>query len=275
VIIEAPGSSLACLSYQRRCNLRRDAETRERPLWVARCRSASGERRCQAEHRRRGVNYLNNRYHDPLLGSFLSVDPLVRQTMEPYIYGSANPTTLSDPNGLCTDPGCWDFLGVVLRELTGQAEPGTTEERQEEYNALMASSMEQRMELLGPASWSSRDQLYYQQLTFGPTYELPDAGSLLGEVWAHRRGLLQIATVGAGAVCIATTAGACFPVAVGLGGANLAQSVQDNAGSCRQQVVVDAALSFGPIGVGKAVAGVAEGAEQIVEGMGMVWSSGL
>ena len=53
----------------------------------------------------RGSLFLNNRYHDPALGSFLSVDPLVTTTGEPYIYASANPVTLSDPSGLCSaDP---------------------------------------------------------------------------------------------------------------------------------------------------------------------------
>ena len=53
---------------------------------------------------RTGLVYLNNRYHDPTLGVFISVDPLVSQTGEPYIYASGNPTTLSDPSGL--EPGC-------------------------------------------------------------------------------------------------------------------------------------------------------------------------
>ena len=47
--------------------------------------------------------YLNNRYYDPQLGVFLSVDPLVATTGDPYLYGNGNPTTLSDPTGL--DPG--------------------------------------------------------------------------------------------------------------------------------------------------------------------------
>jgi RHS repeat-associated protein len=44
--------------------------------------------------------YLNARYHDPSLGTFISVDPLVTATGEPYTYGSGSPTTLSDPSGL-------------------------------------------------------------------------------------------------------------------------------------------------------------------------------
>lgn len=45
--------------------------------------------------------FLNNRYQDPTTGVFISVDPLVAKTGEPYLYGSGNPTTLSDPEALC------------------------------------------------------------------------------------------------------------------------------------------------------------------------------
>ena len=45
--------------------------------------------------------YLNNRYHDPVLGQFISVDPLVVQTGEAYVYGGGNPVVYSDPSGLC------------------------------------------------------------------------------------------------------------------------------------------------------------------------------
>jgi RHS repeat-associated protein len=48
-----------------------------------------------------GLDYLNNRYHDPALGRFVSVDPLVAVTLDAYGYGNNNPTTKSDPRGLC------------------------------------------------------------------------------------------------------------------------------------------------------------------------------
>jgi hypothetical protein len=47
--------------------------------------------------------FLNNRYYDPTVGVFISVDPLVSKTGTPYLYANGNPTTLSDPSGL--DPG--------------------------------------------------------------------------------------------------------------------------------------------------------------------------
>ena len=59
--------------------------------------------------------FLNNRHYDPSTGVFVSVDPLVTMTGEPYIYGSANPITISDPSGLC---GC-EFFG----DLSDYAQP--------------------------------------------------------------------------------------------------------------------------------------------------------
>ena len=65
-----------------------------------------------------GSDCLNNRYHDPLTSQFISVDPLVASTGEPYIYAGGNPATYSDPDGLCpiSGPGsaeaCWAFAAV-------------------------------------------------------------------------------------------------------------------------------------------------------------------
>jgi len=51
-----------------------------------------------------GLTYLNNRYHDPQLAAFTSIDPLVGKAGTPYLYANGNPVTLSDPSGL--EPGC-------------------------------------------------------------------------------------------------------------------------------------------------------------------------
>ena len=40
------------------------------------------------------------RYYDPATGQFLSVDPLVASTQQPYAYASDNPGNESDPTGL-------------------------------------------------------------------------------------------------------------------------------------------------------------------------------
>jgi RHS repeat-associated protein len=47
-----------------------------------------------------GLTHLEHRDYDPTTGVFITVDPLVASTGDPYSYAAGNPTTLSDPNGL-------------------------------------------------------------------------------------------------------------------------------------------------------------------------------
>jgi RHS repeat-associated protein len=48
-----------------------------------------------------GLLYLVNRYYDPASGQFLSVDPAVSETGQPYQYANDDPTTVTDPSGMC------------------------------------------------------------------------------------------------------------------------------------------------------------------------------
>jgi RHS repeat-associated protein len=69
-----------------------------------------------------GLYYLRARYYDPATGQFLSRDPLVDLTKQPYQYGRDNPLTFTDPTGLdayyednedqasSSSPGCARYL---------------------------------------------------------------------------------------------------------------------------------------------------------------------
>jgi RHS repeat-associated protein len=46
-----------------------------------------------------GMVYLINRYYDPQTGQFISVDPDLAQTLQPYAYADGNPVTETDPTG--------------------------------------------------------------------------------------------------------------------------------------------------------------------------------
>jgi RHS repeat-associated protein len=61
-----------------------------------------------------GLVYLHARYYDPSTGQFLTVDPLVQQTQQPYRYANANPLNETDPSGLLTVGGCWTTSGTAL-----------------------------------------------------------------------------------------------------------------------------------------------------------------
>lgn len=78
------------------------AGRRSRPGRMARCRRSTVAATTTWSPDRVGCSvFLNNRYQDPTLGTFLSVDPLVSTTGDPYLYANGNPSTFSDPSGLC------------------------------------------------------------------------------------------------------------------------------------------------------------------------------
>jgi RHS repeat-associated protein len=55
-----------------------------------------------------GLQYLNARYYDPVIGRFTAVDPVVADadSLDRYGYAAGSPVTLSDPTGLCIPEVC-------------------------------------------------------------------------------------------------------------------------------------------------------------------------
>jgi RHS repeat-associated protein len=47
-----------------------------------------------------GLIYLLNRYYDPSIGQFISLDPAISQTLAPYGYADGNPVSNTDSDGL-------------------------------------------------------------------------------------------------------------------------------------------------------------------------------
>jgi RHS repeat-associated protein len=83
----------------------------------------------QVEDGTTGLSYLNNRYLDPTLGRFVSVDPIVDVTRDAYGYGNNNPITRSDPTGLCApDDGGGARQRCIDKEIAvprGSGGPGS------------------------------------------------------------------------------------------------------------------------------------------------------
>ncbi len=65
-----------------------------------------------------GLYYLINRYYDPATGQFLSADPLVNFTGQPYEYAQNDPVNSMDPLGLITVTDCYAAGGFVAH-VTG------------------------------------------------------------------------------------------------------------------------------------------------------------
>ena len=68
-----------------------------------------------------GLTYMQQRYYDPLLGRFLSVDPVgafegPRENFNRFWYAAGNPYRYKDPDGRCIfpgHPGCGRTLEVI------------------------------------------------------------------------------------------------------------------------------------------------------------------
>jgi RHS repeat-associated protein len=71
-----------------------------------------------------GIIYLIGRYYDPATGQFLSVDPKLNQSNEPYEYADGDPVSLTDPDGTIwrywISAGEAEAWGAAL-EATGKA----------------------------------------------------------------------------------------------------------------------------------------------------------
>jgi RHS repeat-associated protein len=71
-----------------------------------------------------GLVYLGNRVYDPATAQFLSVDPAVALTREPYAYGGDNPVNRRDPDGLSAEglegvPCYFPFCGPPAPAVEG------------------------------------------------------------------------------------------------------------------------------------------------------------
>jgi RHS repeat-associated protein len=66
------------------------------------------------QHDETGLIYLRYRYYDPTVGQFISVDPMVAMTLDPYGYANGNPLQIVDPLGLFG----WRDVGTVLGYVT-------------------------------------------------------------------------------------------------------------------------------------------------------------
>jgi len=60
-----------------------------------------------------GLDYLVNRYYEPTTGGFITVDPALAKSDQPYSYANSNPANKTDPSGLFP----WDDIISVIPGL--------------------------------------------------------------------------------------------------------------------------------------------------------------
>jgi RHS repeat-associated protein len=74
-----------------------------------------------------GLIYLINRYYAPATAQFISVDPLLAQTLVPYAYADGDPVNATDPSGESLPPagGSHDPCGVSQSSCNPSSNPGS------------------------------------------------------------------------------------------------------------------------------------------------------
>ena len=65
-----------------------------------------------------GLYYLRARYYDPSTGQFITRDPALAVTDQPYAYVESNPLNFSDPSGRCIEDLCIVEGIVVIAVVT-------------------------------------------------------------------------------------------------------------------------------------------------------------
>lgn len=68
--------------------------------------------------------YLRNRWYDPAVGSFLSVDPLLEMTSQAFAYANGNPLLYTDPLGLSPIGDWWGGMSTADKFSTVAAGVG-------------------------------------------------------------------------------------------------------------------------------------------------------
>src|SRR5690554_1745261 len=84
--------------------------------------------------------YYGARYYDPRISIFVSLDPLVEQTFEPYSYVGNNPIMFTDPTGMSAE-------GIIINYSNGQSQEYNYEENRD-YDAIKDDFLKSSLQAL-------------------------------------------------------------------------------------------------------------------------------
>ena len=73
-----------------------------------------------------GLNYMQARYYDPLIGRFLSIDPVGFSPDMPFMFGrytyvGNDPVNFTDPTGRCRSDACRDARSQAIGQIVDEA----------------------------------------------------------------------------------------------------------------------------------------------------------
>lgn len=107
-LMDASGTTAATYTYDAYGNMKSSTGSVSNPFQYA----------GQYTDSESGLQYLRSRYYDPNTQQFLTVDPLVGATGQPYAYGAGSPVNSVDPTGQWT---ILDDLSAITLAAAGGA----------------------------------------------------------------------------------------------------------------------------------------------------------
>jgi RHS repeat-associated protein len=129
-----------------------------------------------------GLYYLNARYYDPTTNQFLSIDPLLAMTQQPYGYANENPTNGSDPSG----DGFWDDVQNFAAGFGNTVTLGLTTS----LSSAIAGALGRQLTVNTCSGWYTAGEIAgYAALTVTPA---GDAGEGLEALEAANEGIYVI-----------------------------------------------------------------------------------
>ena len=197
-----------------------------------------------------GRVFLNNRYHDPTLGTFISVDPLVTITGQAFIYGAANPVTFSDPDGL--EPRCFDSVNASCRYVNHEGKTIATRTTTRDPSTDRTTSTVTHFnvtgqEVLQKVQYRGHGGGDYQEVTVGA-----DAGSKapianLTSEQGGNRGTVAVIQIGLSLAAFTPCGAACATGAALIASYQAYDTCQSGSGAQCGVAVTAAALSWAPV----------------------------
>jgi RHS repeat-associated protein len=107
-----------------------------------------------------GLYYMRARWYDPATGQFLSVDPALAETGQPYAYAGDDPVNEADPSGLATLPyycSWWEIQCLITP-----------------FRFTSEAQYQQWIQTTFPGQWRPYYRVYLQNASYAIGYRVYD-----------------------------------------------------------------------------------------------------
>ena len=210
-----------------------------------------------------GLIYLIDRYYDPSTAQFLSIDPDVAETGQPYEFTGDDPLNSSDPLGLISAGTICGTHGSRSRACRGAKQ---VERKVAAFDRRMASGASHARIINILSDIGHHIATDYDSGNESVGDKIPGLGPV--NRWATQHPVQAVAAGGAAVTCAVTGVVPCVAAGVIAGASNVA--VDEYQGCSASQTSVDAITQL----LGAGLSGVSKLGEQALEGSALKYVYG-